>query len=185
MTYPFRDRNYLVTTEVRRPGQTPWFPIVSMAAKREGPVWRVGRDHLCGYAMDFGGLTPALDSGFGCPSGNSGCPTATAPFFCAATGALMIFEVQTGVKENLIHFRRPQGCRALLASRGEMIPLRNQLASPFPAHRPSVPRTTTPGARDCVVSACGWGHSPPSSFGSVVPTGPAKMAPSRAATNTH
>ena len=22
--------------------------------RKRGPVWRVGRDHLCGYAMDFG-----------------------------------------------------------------------------------------------------------------------------------
>lgn len=40
---------------------------VSMAAKT-GAIMAGRKDHLCGYAMDFGGIMPALDSGFGCPA---------------------------------------------------------------------------------------------------------------------
>jgi hypothetical protein len=36
--------------------------FVSVAA-RKGPVWRAGRDHLRGYAMDFDGMARALDCG--------------------------------------------------------------------------------------------------------------------------
>ena len=36
--------------------------------RKRVPVWRAGRDHLRGYAMDFDGFTRALDCGFGCPA---------------------------------------------------------------------------------------------------------------------
>src|ERR1035438_5852476 len=42
--------------------------LASRWRRKRGPVWRVGRDHLCGYAMDFDGITRALDCGFGCPA---------------------------------------------------------------------------------------------------------------------
>ncbi|HEX8817981.1 MAG TPA: recombinase family protein [Terriglobales bacterium] len=46
--------------------------------RKRGPVWRVGRDHLRGYAMDFGRITPIPGFSFWLPCGNSGCLTATA-----------------------------------------------------------------------------------------------------------
>jgi len=62
--------------------------------------------------------------------------------------------------------------------------LRNQLASLFPAlTMPGANTNHALRARLCGTSGERWVHSPPSSIGGVVPTGPAKMAPSLAATN--
>lgn len=72
---------------------------------------------------------------------------------------------------------------AVASRRASDYSLRNQLASPFPA--PAILPQNAP----CPVRAAVWDsprkwvHSPPSSIGSVVPTVPAIMAPSPAASN--
>ena len=48
--------------------QSPLGDYLCRWRRKRVPVWRAGRDHLRGYAMDFDGFTRALDCGFGCPA---------------------------------------------------------------------------------------------------------------------
>jgi len=172
LTSPLKSFPHLLTAHARSSSRIT-SGGVSMAGKKR-PVWRVGRDHLCGYAMDFGGITPALDSGFGCPAATLVALRQPRLSLRGHRCALLIFEVQTGVKENLVLCRRPRRAGLVGLSPGASDSLRNQLASPFPARRSSVPQTTTPGARGCVVSASDWAHSPRSSFAGWPPLAPRK-----------
>lgn len=84
----------------------------------------------------------------------------------------------------ILVFFRQRLPRFMSARQSEIISFRNQLASPFPAPTILAQKRTMPSARLCCASARRWAHSPPSSIGGVVPTGPAIMAPSPTASNS-
>jgi hypothetical protein len=122
---------------------------------------------------------------FWLPCGNFRCPTATAPFFDATAGVLMIFEVARLSQAKSSFFftgQRPQG----LWPRSEQVIILfvTSWLRLFPRQRFGRRTNHALRARLCGASASRWPHSPPSSIGGVVPTGPAIMAPSPAASNT-
>ena len=129
-----------------------------LAGWKGPPVWL--RNGLWGVTR-----SPAFR--FGLPYGNSGCPSATAPFSPRAAGVL--YDLRSAC---LCQQKSLSGLLGLAES-GEYSLSQTKSASLF-SGRMGLPAVNHTAARACVIALAAGRHSPPSSDGGVVHLVPPK-----------